>query len=166
MFEAQEDQSETSQQTAASDEEHGTTKQVLTSVTADKKKWRLVFWQQSGQFPSVTVNQWLQTWLLRMSYVLCFHFPFSMDSSGDFFSFLFFWSADWARTVVSSLGLIVKWVTRNKAILPCFLRGPSKSARTSHTPQYFIAHKETAGALPLSRYSGKWNERNNMRNTN
>lgn len=36
MFEAQEDQSETSQQTAASDEEKGTDNQVLTSVTADK----------------------------------------------------------------------------------------------------------------------------------
>lgn len=36
MFVAQEDQSETSQQTAASDEEKGMMKQVLTSVIADK----------------------------------------------------------------------------------------------------------------------------------
>ncbi len=40
------------------------------------EKCQLAFWQPSGQFPSVTVNQWLQTWLLRVSYVLCFHFPF------------------------------------------------------------------------------------------
>lgn len=36
MFEAQEDQSDTSQQTAASDEDKGTVNQVLTTVTADK----------------------------------------------------------------------------------------------------------------------------------
>lgn len=53
LFEAQEDQSETLQQTAASDEEKGTENQVLTSVTADKMSVGLL----SKQFPSVTVNQ-------------------------------------------------------------------------------------------------------------
>lgn len=42
-------------------------------------KCQLVSWQPAGQFPSVTVNQWLQTWLLKGSYVLCFHFPFLVN---------------------------------------------------------------------------------------
>lgn len=36
MFEAQEDQSDSSQQTTASDEDKGTVNEVLTIVTADK----------------------------------------------------------------------------------------------------------------------------------
>lgn len=36
MFEAQEDQSDSSQQTTASDEDKGTVDEVLTIVTADK----------------------------------------------------------------------------------------------------------------------------------
>lgn len=36
MFEAQEDQSDSSQQATASDEDKGTVNQVLTTVTADK----------------------------------------------------------------------------------------------------------------------------------
>lgn len=38
-------------------------------------------------------------------------------------------------------------------ILLCFLRGLEKAhthTHTPHTPQYFVAHKETAGALPLT----------------
>lgn len=59
VSEAQEDQSETSQQAPGSDEEKAREKQVLTSVTASKVS--VGPWQHAGQFPSVTVDLQLQT---------------------------------------------------------------------------------------------------------
>lgn len=48
-------------------------------TTVTQSKCQLVSWQPAGQFPSLTVNQWLWEWLLRGSYALHFHFPFLVN---------------------------------------------------------------------------------------
>ena len=47
-----------------------------TVPTSGSHKCQLAFWQQFGQFPSVTVNWWLHVRLLRVRYTLCFISPF------------------------------------------------------------------------------------------
>lgn len=105
VFEAQEDQSETSQQTAASDEEQETENQVLSDqMSVGLLAFRLGNFHQL-QLISDYRHDYSQ-WVMRCVFISLFS-EFEIVAS-------FFWSADHACTVVSSWWLIAKWLTRNK----------------------------------------------------
>lgn len=161
MFEAQEDQSETSQQTSASDDEKGPESQVLYQPRARVN----VSWPSGNSLGNFHQLQLIgdSTYDYSEWDIRCVSFPL--------FKWIWdngiFWRADLVCTVVSSWWQIVRWLTRNKWFW--ILRGTETDHThiSRHKTQRNIsfAHTETAGGLQ-SHYSGNWNERYNMRNTN
>lgn len=143
--EAQEDQSETSQQTTSSDEDKGPETQVITSK---------VSWPSGSSLGNVHQLQLISDYRhdcsqRAMLFAFISLFPGEFDTSAHFLLIV--------CTVVSSWWLIAKWLTRNECYFSVSWEGHRSHAHLtpSDTPQYFHCTYRNWGA-PRRRCSGNW----------